>query len=468
MFISPLFNKMRGTSAVTLILKKDNFNLQYFMLASTVGYSVVTTGTFEGDMEDGVISFTLTMDTVASLMDKGIKFGIEYRKGNLIFTSLSGAIRITPMYVETLDDKAQYLMKQFIEFDTVLDAENKRMQRDEIISDLTREIRVLQSNLQALEISNEIHFTESVADKAQQMDIGQQNSTQGYAPSDTPFGGVIEVANPVTRETSYNKDFVEERIKQVKQEIKNKEQTIQLMQRNKSDESNLHLIDIASFKKLADVAAKAHEFVALCGTFATVSLKDCYLIQKGDCPIKGMTGWLLNQLLSEDGTLYMKDDAIIYDHSVGGVTTRVFVEPYLPNSKVDLSLITKGKLLEKYEVEVKEIASIVNVVMSKYTSMYFDMNNATFVMESSQSERVNISFTIKSADTLALRQVESGRASGVNLTMARFYLPKEVAKLFTLFRSGLTIYVKDRKILFESDKLFVVFGRSNVEIEGKK
>lgn len=457
MFISSLFNKIKGEGTVTLILRRVDNNLQYFMVAGSIGYTVVTSGPFEGEMDQPIVSLSLSMDTVTPLMDKGYKFRLVYHHGSLMFKSLDENVSIVPLYVEALDDRTQHTLKQFLAFDSLLEKQGRKEHMLKTVQEVEAELKSEESNLSRMRILADVGESE----EAEEMDL-DGGIIMDYVPVSNPWGSV-EQSNKQEQRAKLLEyiDKLQKHIDGLRTQLEGLHNSLQTLEESVPIAERLHPVDLAAFGKIISVAAKSHEFVSLCGTFAAVSLKECHLVQKGDCPVKGVPGTLMNNLLRAGGDFYTRDAGIVYNLWESNGTTRVFIDPYLPGSKVDLSLITRGALLERYDVDVKTVVSLSTVVLNKYDKCTIDMNTGTFHMTSKYDEQMNVKLDIKKAETRAiLAATKDPKLLGsVDMSMAVFSIPKEVVKLLGLFTNGLTIYIKERKVVFEGDKLFLIFGR---------
>lgn len=452
MFISPLFNKVKGDSTVTLTLKRTGTGITYYMTANTIGYCVVTSGSCVGDMDEDFMSFNISLSTLTPLLDKGFKLRLEYFKKQLTFVSESGSVRITPLYVNSMDTLAHDTLKRFFEFDDIMlgmqsvkffDSETARIKSE--ISEIDETIKQIE------EVFNKYGY-----------DLNSNEKPTAASVMDLETGVSLEQiskAQDIITSLNTKKEVLLKKLDEVTE------------QRKKSISAaygdELSEIDLLPYKRVIEVAAKAHQFVSFCTNFMTVSLKDCHIIQKCECPTKGIAANILNNLLKfVGGQFYLYKNQLLYNLVTDTNVTRVFIDSYLPDTRVDSSLITKGQLQEKYEIDITEIERILMPISSKFNATYFDMNTSMFHLLNDQGEEVRIRFKIKSLDTRELRRTvnsEANTQAGMTVHMSRFYVPMSVARLFYLFRSGMTIYVKDRKIIFQNAKLYIVFGRQEVK-----
>ena len=140
------------------------------------------------------------------------------------------------------------------------------------------------------------------------------------------------------------------------------------------------------------------------------------------------------------------------------LVTCVFLQSYLPNLRIDSSLVTKGKVLEQYTVDFSELTSFVKLTSNKFDIMEFDMGGGRFRLSNERGEQFIHRLNIKEVETVELKKMIKGTYSGP-ITMTTIAVPKEVQKLVPFIEGDLVISVKERKIIFQFGNLFVVFGR---------
>ena len=197
-----------------------------------------------------------------------------------------------------------------------------------------------------------------------------------------------------------------------------------------------------------------------CNSYAVVSFDTSFLIQKGDCPTQAIQGQLLNQLI-RDGSgkgFYEYDNFLTY-YDEKAEPTAVFMQKYLPNSIVDPTIITKGNVEERYDIALKGVLDVANLVRSHYKTIELNLGAGMFVMTNELGEVMNIKFDVTNAQTKQLKRLLSGSSVSGEITMATIEIPKSIHSLLNLFKHSLSVYVKKRKVIFKSGSLYLVFGR---------
>lgn len=171
-------------------------------------------------------------------------------------------------------------------------------------------------------------------------------------------------------------------------------------------------------------------------------------------------GPLLNQLMSfSDGDgFYWFENGLVY--AIGEEEqTIVFMEKYLPNTAVDGSIVTRGVTLERYDVNMKDILTITQLMRSKFPQITLDMGAGNLVMENDKGEKIVSKFEIAGMDSVQLKRVMAGKQDPSTMKQADIVVPKTVQSLLSLFKGEIIIYVKERKIILQAGETYLVFGR---------
>lgn len=437
MYISKLFNKIRNNGQVTLILKNTGESLVYFMISSSVGYSVITTGLCDGEMSEDFMSFSIMLNTISPLIEKDHKYKLVYKNGKLQFCSRNNHIKLTPLFVESIDDKAKDVLARYFELEDSLKLNAKIENIDSEINDLYGNIAADTDELNKLEE----HFgTLESLNTVQEMDL---------------FNSLNES----------NKEKVKKALTILHDRIKQNKYRLEHLNKGK-EEMKLKLstamkeLDMSSFETIIKIAAKQSEYVSFCNTFATVALKESFLFEKNNCILKGVSGILLNNLLQRGtGKFFEFQDYLIYNSNEGDTKTCVFIDSYLPNTKVDTSLIKRGKLLEQCTINIGELKPLIPIILSKFNSVFFDMDTSIMTFKNDMEEVLELKIIITNLETLALRKMQRGD-SNVDLSLSKFIIPKSVIALLPYLDDELTLYVKDRKVIFNINNFYIVFSKT--------
>ena len=412
-----LLSKLQGADSVHLLLKRIPGDLlEYYLISQSITYSLVCTGRIPGTIDEAMVSFDIRMSSISLLVDKGIKFDIEYLDGDLKFISEDRAITIVPSYVEHNDTNITKVIELCLRFSSALDTRQRVVSQ---IEENTLQLRQLQANYDSVAV---MHLS--------------------GGPSSDPF----------TEDTTMEKIDAEyqPRIAEKKK----------LLEKLKNEQSLLTELDLSEFLILAYSAARGHNLVDMCGTYGIVSLHNSFLLQKGNCPIQAIQGQLLYQLIRDGNgkNFFAFEDKLVY-LTAGKDRTLVFVNKYLPNSTVDSSIVTKGTVEEKYSVKLKNALDVATIVNKNFPKLSLDMGASAFILTNDLGEKITIKFDIEDAKTLQLIKLMRNTAIQGGVTMSEIDIPNEVRGVLGLFKNNLVVYVKKRKVIFQNEGLYLVFGR---------
>lgn len=422
-----LLQRLQASEMVTLILRTTPGDvLEYFIVARTINYSILANGKCDGDIRAPMRTFNILLSGLMPMIEKGYDFRIKYEDETLTFVSKDERLTLSPLCVEFHDEQAAAIIQKYQRFSEAAGADEKLKNNEE---KLEREIAQLQDSYQGSKL---LHL-------------------EGAMQSSDPF----------------SEDVVDKKIDQkfVPLIAEKKQELTKLQQMARG----LKAVSLNAFKTIILAAARVHEIVNFCGEYAIMELKTSYLIQKDECPVMAVQGQLLNHLMQygEGEGFYWFENSLMF---VSGDKERtvVFLEKYLPNTKVDSTIVTNGAVLEKYNLSMKGVLKVTQLMRSKFPDMTLDMGAPLIILGNDRGEKLNIKFEVSDADTLEMRrmmkQMQEAAATGkmakpVTVTMAKLSIPAEVQSLLGVFKDQLTICVKQRKVIFQSGRLYLVFGR---------
>lgn len=410
-----LLGRLQASDMVTLLLKTNpGEQLEYYILAKSTNYSIIASGKCNGDVGGGMRMFNISLSSLLPMIEKGVSMRITYESNVLSFVSQDDRVKLTPLCVEYNDPNAHAIIDKFLRF---LDA--------------TTASRETANKIHKME--NEIEEITNKESNVNLMDL------EGAMTSSNPFG------------TAPSTPAVDDAELESK-----KEKLAQLHQ----DSLLLQRVDMKPFKAMALAAARSREMVSFCDDYAITSLKSTYILQRGKCPPMAILGTLLYNLINHgDGEgFFWFENGLVYTTGDQEKTT-VFLEKFLPNTQVDSSIVTRGAVLEKYVLNMKNVLSITQLMKSKFPRMLFDMGEGQLVLDNDRNETLTAKFDVADAQTLQLKKLMRGEDVQGSIHMAKIVIPPEVQALLSLFRGEVTIYIKQRKIVFQSDTLYLVFGR---------
>ncbi len=417
-----LFTKLqKGGTAFLLLAPGTPGKLQYFLMSFTVNYEIVTAGICKGSLSNNqMISFDVDISSLLPLLDKGRDFVLTFEKEVLKFEDPKGQYSITPLCVQHANDTSTRIAKKYKDFMTVL--ESYESSKEEV-EKLELRLKAQSADYQRVKILN-----------------------LSGGPSENPF----------TEDTS---------VERLDREIAAKMEEInkQLVEVRKKA-STLSTVDFSLFKNLAIAAAKYGTTVSMCDTFAVVPLKASYLFQRVASPVLAIQGKLLQQLLiDKQGRFYSWNDDIVFCTIEGKGSERsstvVFLQRYLPNVPVDDTLVTKGAVEEKYKLNLKGMLPTVSSLLGRFDKMYFEMSKEYLRMTNDSGEVFQHKFNEDYAATAEyVRALRTGLPAE-NIVMSTIEVPREIQLILSLFNDDFTVYVKHRKIIFQSGTLYAVFGR---------
>ncbi len=413
-----LLGRLQASEMVTLVLKANpGERLDYYILAKSINYSLVASGQCDGSINGGMRTFNILLSGLLPMLDKGYSFRISYENEVLSFISVDERLRLTPLCVEYNDMNSARIIDKLLRF-------QKAIEESESVGS------------QIVRVENEIRDLQQQYNGASLMhlDLEMQSSS--------PF----EESGVGKRIDDYYGPLIEEK----------RQKLTELKKRDKA----LHKVDLKAFKTLALAASRTHEMINFCETYAITSLKTSYLLQKGACPIMAVQGPLLHHLISygEGEGFYWFENGLVFTTGDAERTT-VFMEPYLPNTAVDDSIVTRGAVKEKYTLSMKGILAVSQLMKSKFPQMTFDMGEGLVILENDKGEVITTKFDVEDVQTLQLKKLMRGESIQGEFKQATLSIPVEVQSLLSLFKDKLIIYIKERKVVFQSESLYLVFGR---------
>lgn len=420
-----LMNKLKMADTVTMHLRSEkDGTLTYYIVSMSVGSEVVCFGRMDGEMSVPAISFNIRLASIIPLINKGYKFEVSYKNGELLFGTADSKVKIKPLYVECRDERAEQTIARLIDFSEALNSisatEERRANLVEELNSLKRKMR--------LEVMDRVATPFS--------DIN------AFYGGDGPFGDPES-----TRD-----------IEQKYQPLIEKQE--EMLSQLDVQSSMLKPVDMSGFKSLALAAGRTHGLVDFCESYGIVCLKNSFLLQKGPCPIQSLSGILLQTLIQDgdgQGFYSFKGDLVYLTGKED--KTVVFISKYLPNNAVDSSIVTKGVVEEKYSIQLRGILDIAPLVRSKFKTFKMDMGNGLFILENELGESITYNFDTMDAQTVALAKLNRGVGDPSKVVLSTIVIPAEVQPLLNLFRRELTVYIKKRKIVFQCGTLYLVFGR---------
>lgn len=412
-----LLSKLQAVDSVNLILTvKSDSVLNYYLISRSIVYNIVCTGEIAGEISGQMASFELRLSSIAPLIEKGYQFDIRYSGGKLRLVSADERIEIVPSYVESNDANVVAVLEQYVAFSQALEDGNRAAHQIETLQDEIRQLQANHRNISIMQLS-------------------------GGPPSD-----------PFTPDASLKK-IDEKYLPQI--EEKQKKLNSLLKASSVVDE-----VDLSPFLAIANAASKSRSLVDLCGGYAILSLKNSFMLQKGECIVQSIPGLLLYQLLRDGGGkgFYTFNDNLVY-MTGGKERTAIFVAKYLPNNVVDNSIVTKGTTEEKYQIQLKGILKLSGIVKNHFPKFELDLGSGQFILSNDLGEVITSKFEIENANTIQLAKLKRGEQVS-DITMATIEVPREVQNLLGLFQDRLEIFVKKHKIIFRRDDgLYLVFGR---------
>lgn len=413
-----LISKLQPSDMVTLILQaKPGEKLDYYIVARSTNYSIIASGECDGSVPDEGCTFNILLSSLYPLIDKGYVFRIKYNAGQIEFVSEDERMHLSPLCVQYLDPAAEAIVHRL---QRLAEARSQDTDAGSKAAKAEAELRQLQ----------------------QRYDSVSKMKLESAITSGSPFDDVdsFKPSEALSEAIGQKRLELSELQKQARQ---------------------LHEVNLKAFRALALAGSRYHEMINFCDDFAVIALKNTFILQRGACPAMAVQGTLLHQLLTYgagDGFLWF-DNGLVFTVGDKKEQTTVFMEKYLPNTTVDSSIVKRGATLEKYSLRMKGILSITQLMKSKFPDITLSMGDGIITLENDKGERLTNKFDIENADTNQLRKMMRGEQVKGDITMATISIPAEVQSLLSLFKDQMEIYVKERKIIFRSEDLYVVFGR---------
>lgn len=476
-----LFSKLQASDTVSLVLisRKDGM-LDYYLVSASVAYSVLSCGICEGELSGKVAYFNIRMSSIAPLLDKGIKFRIVYHGGKLLFVSDDDNIQVSLLYVESRDAIVEKAVQTYMDFNDVL---TKHQNKDETLDRLRFDLKTVDADLVSAQdtyeyLSKCIEIQESRSTHINPRSVSAMQLS-GWVNASSPFGfpeDAVVASSEVTDESTNTDSGETEKLKKSKEleeakeyldSVRTKRDKIcSQISKIEADTDGLSITDLAmeKFSKIIGAASRTKELVHFCGDYAVLELVSSFLIQKESCPTMAVPGALLSLLMRDGGGkgFFLYKNSLVYA-SPGVEHTFVFVSKYLPNVKVDSSIITRGITEEKYPLRLRGLLTVFSAVRNKFPVVKMDMGAGQFILSNDQGEEITIKFDVSNPDTLQLRKFAKDGVAPKHWKMSTIAVPREVQGLLSLLSGELTVFVKSRKVILQSGTLFVVFGRGDVQ-----
>lgn len=419
-----LFTSLQNQAIANILLRPSSPGvLQFYLMSSSVNYNIIVTGRCEGELPNSnPIAFDILLSSISPLFDKNYDFRIEY-KDTLRFVEVHDRFYLEPLCVEHISDMTTSIVKRYLDTMEALSAMSSAKEKLEAVEEELRSTLVNYDEIKKLDLSG--------------------------GPPSNPFGSVDDLSN-----TKVDKKYLPKIA-----DLKRKQHTLQ------KETERIKALDFASLKRLSIIAQRYNSIVSMCDTYAVVELRNCYAVQKCEngCGARAVSGKLLHRLLQEEsGTFYSIEDEVFFHSFEGTGSTRtdtvIFLQPYAVSTVIDSSIVTKGAVREKYTLNIKGLLSVSNTVLSKFDTMEFDMGASRVILSNERGERLVYRFETENAMTPSLRKAMRGETVE-NIEFSVISVPREIQKIIGIMNDNFTIYVKDRKIVLQSDTLYLVFAR---------
>lgn len=361
MFDFTLFSKLISNTSAILILQQTGIDkLDYYLIGTTINYSVVTKGCCSGNINKTQITLEINLVSVIKLFASNIQFTLKVVDNVAEFTSTNNSIhklKIRPLCIEIEND----ILKQ-------------------LISNLSDFLLALEKNI--------------------------------YNGRDLP---------------SYCKGTV-------------------------------YPVSFSDFKSIASLASKTKDILHFCSSYACLDYKTAYIIQKGNCPNISINGHLLYTLLLDNGSFYIYNNLLYYKSN--NSNTYVSINFYLPSITIDTSILSKGAILEYYEIDSKDLITLLNQISPLFTNISLNMSEGKLFLTNDSKEELEFSFSVKTLNSVLLEKYKEKKCDISNLSFSVITIPLFIAKFLNIFSGSVSIYVKKRKVIFKKDNLYLIFGRT--------
>lgn len=419
-----LFTDLQGDTTASLLLKPSSpGKLQFFVISTSVNYSIVVTGECDGELPtESPLSFDVVLSTIAPLINKNYQFRLSYVGSILRFVEVNDKFSISPLCVEHISDFSLDIAKRYLNFsDALSEYEDNRAEYEKVSSDLSK-LREEYDRVKTLSLSG--------------------------GPSSDPWGDPSDVWKDNSIDDHY-KPLIADMSKKVLD--------------FESKFSGIREISMQEFKRIAVIATRANTVVSMCDDFAVVNLSTAFVVQKVKCGARSVQGKLLRRLIYEpDGRFYEYNGDLVFLGASGKESnksvTAVFINSYLPNVEVNSSIVTKGAVKEKYTLNLHGMLQVVSTVLGKFDTMVFDMGSSYLQLSNDRGEQLIYKFEVEDAKTIELNKAMRGESAG-EITMSAVEIPKVVQRILPQLEDRFTVYVKDRKIILQFGTLYVVFSK---------
>lgn len=414
-----------GDNAYMILQRLGSNQLRYIISTADVGYKIYSVGTIPGDIPEESLLLTVYLGSIQKLVAKGYQMNVDYSAGELVLKEENDKFSVKPLSVPFDDVKVRDSMSQFIEF--------------------------YGDYLKASKAREELESAEEKLKNATEERKQARLKHMTVIP-ESPFGD----GEPVkfTEESDENYAQLESKVAQLKDAA-----------------DGLPLLDMESLRQAAIAASKFGESVDIYDGCAVIDCRTAYMFVKNIEGNKALPGYVLAKLFnSEDanssffeykGTVVFKHQAVVKSKGKPQELseTFVFLTDYLPNAKYSTSMITKGVVEEKYTVDISGVLDIINTAATQFPVLKLDLGAAEVILSNDMGEEIRLSFPVGDAQSIQLNRIMHGESDGHDLSMAVITVPDSVRRILSMFKQGLTIYIKRNKVVFNTDDIWVVFAR---------
>ena len=190
--------------------------------------------------------------------------------------------------------------------------------------------------------------------------------------------------------------------------------------------------------------------------YAVVELQDGFVFQKDSFRSLAVSGPILKSLLIDGGKFYLYRYKIYYCSP--DTNTYVILRAYLPNLKIDDTVITDGKIKEKYTFDCNDAFRLIGYMGSAYPTQYLDMASGKLLMSNDNNESLTCGLTISDARTVDLDLMQKdGKLREIKMSTIK--LPTSVNTIIGSFFGDIDLFIKSRKVIIKQDNFYFVFGR---------
>lgn len=399
--------KFQKVDTIDLILvpEKDGV-LRYYVCSSSINYKAIAYGVCRGYCQ-GTLLLNISLGSIIRLFERGYDLYFMYDNG-LTIENKDRSMVFKPQYSILQNDSSLQLVKKLMQ-------EQENLENYELSSQSLQQLESDKKNLQ--------------------MELDKM-TFESYVPPSNPFGEYTPI------DTSKQDKMLED-IEESEAKIKH------LM-------NKMSVIDFKQFSNIIYAASKFNEVVHFCDDYAVTGSKDSFIIQKGYCCNAAIPGNILNALLSLEGRFF-NSDQLCFLSTRGKDRLAVFFEKTLSNPECDLSLLSRGKILEKYIVDLKSVITMAPMLSSKFPELTFDFDSKKAIYSNSL-ESVLINLNIKEYTTEAIERIKSGE-DNVEVNFSSVILPKSVQSIIGILCDDIKVIVKKNKVILGGNGFYIIIGR---------